>query len=373
MTSTEEIIDFCIRNSSLSWEANQLIQAQRKFYHIVDHLEPTVNGSGYNRPRLVRLTYHYVSSSESREIFLQAFFGYTQLSIGGGVDSDQDVNFNNETVEGNLRKKVNDFADYLVRHLFMPLRASGTRTPQPPSPDSPHSAVQNAQRGAEEVVRTPTRLSTLRDTCLTRDHHRCVISRRYDTREWIKRYRKDGRNAKDDDGKILDPNELSGIQVAHILPHALTKADSGTPLTPSKQAMLAILNMLDHGAPPLTIPRNALSLTHDLHGWFGCFEIYFTKVDQHQHTYRVESFYPIPPFPVTRTLDGTNKIEHPSPRLLALHRAIAHILHLSGAGDYIEKLLGDMEELVIRADGSTALGPLVTLGLDGWLGGTVGV
>jgi hypothetical protein len=62
--------------------------------------------------------------------------------------------------------------------------------------------------------------------------------------------------------------------------------------------------------------------------------------------------------PITRTLylTCTPTIDPPSSWLLAIHCAIARILHLSAVGDYIDKMLWDMEENSIRADGSTELG-----------------
>lgn len=68
------------------------------------------------------------------------------------------------------------------------------------------------------------------------------------------------------------------------------------------------------------------------------------------------------------TDDGT--VDPPSPRPLAIHRTIARILHLSAAGEYIDKVLRDMREAGeqgVQADGSTDLGRLVHLGL--WLDG----
>ncbi|POR35982.1 Uncharacterized protein TPAR_03796 [Tolypocladium paradoxum] len=62
----------------------------------------------------------------------------------------------------------------------------------------------------------------------------------------------------------------------------------------------------------------------------------------------------------------TRSIDPPSPRLLAIHSAIAHILHLSAAGDYIDKMLQDMEENGVLEDGSTELNRLVKLRLNGW-------
>jgi hypothetical protein len=76
--------------------------------------------------------------------------------------------------------------------------------------------------------------------------------------------------------------------------------------------------------------------------------------------------------PVTRTLYQTpdHTIDPPSPRLLAIHRACAFILYLSGAGDYIGKILRDLrdlDEVGINEDGSTALGHLIGLKAGGWL------
>jgi HNH endonuclease len=125
-------------------------------------------------------------------------------------------------------------------------------------------------------------------------------------------------------------------------------------------------------------PRNAITLTNSLHDVFGNFDIFFEPPasDHPPHTYRISSLLPdgfLPDLPVTRTLylSKSRTIDPPSPRLFALHRAIAHILHLSGAGDYIDKMFRDVEKNGIQANGSTELGRLVTLGLHGWLDGAV--
>ncbi|KAK3935055.1 hypothetical protein QBC46DRAFT_234408, partial [Diplogelasinospora grovesii] len=125
-------------------------------------------------------------------------------------------------------------------------------------------------------------------------------------------------------------------------------------------------------------PRNALTLTHNLHRLFGGFDVFPEPAsDVEPHTYRIDSF--LPPaivrelLPVTRALYLTESrtIDPYSLRLLAIYCAIAHILHLSAAGAYIDKVLGDMEEKGIRVDGLTELGCLVTLALGGWLNGIV--
>lgn len=118
-------------------------------------------------------------------------------------------------------------------------------------------------------------------------------------------------------------------------------------------------------------PFNAMTLSHDLHVWFGSFEVYFEEVPDQRHTYRIKTFAPeiLPGLPVTRTLSHADNqtIDPPLSRLLAIHRAIAMILHLSAAGEYIDKILRDMEDLGVHTDGSTEVGRLVMLRLGDWV------
>ncbi|KAF2963113.1 hypothetical protein GQX73_g10461 [Xylaria multiplex] len=207
-------------------------------------------------------------------------------------------------------------------------KASINKTPQP-SPTF-HSAAEGAVGGAQGFTEAASRM------------------------------RKDGNNARDDDGTLLgeDLNPFDALEVAHILPHSLMKADAGYELNSSKQAALAVLNMFDNGVVHLIngtdidLPRNAITLTSFLHLLFGNFQVFFESAqDLQPHTYQIHSFHPRhllrdPALPITRTLYLTNdrSIDPPSPRLLAVHRAIAHILHFSAAGEYIDKLLRDMDE-----------------------------
>jgi len=132
--------------------------------------------------------------------------------------------------------------------------------------------------------------------------------------------------------------------------------------------------------PNIDRPINAFTLTNEFHRLVGDFEIFFEPTSapdlstETQHTYKIDStqsFKPLrhPILPVTRTLYLTpdHTINPPSPRLLAIHRACVFILHLSGAGDYINKILRDMDEVDVKKDGSTELGRLVGLKAGGWL------
>jgi hypothetical protein len=118
------------------------------------------------------------------------------------------------------------------------------------------------------------------------------------------------------------------------------------------------------------------------HRLFGDFEIYFEPTTQKPHTYKIiltQSHNRLVLrdliFPITRTfyLTDSHTIDPPSPRLLAVHRAIALILHLSAAGGYIDDILRDLDELDVKNDGSTELGRLIELRLGGWWNGVVRV
>ncbi|OAA66921.1 hypothetical protein SPI_01497 [Niveomyces insectorum RCEF 264] len=347
--------------------------ARRTFYRIVEHFEAidpyhsratrAQSSTTYSQPRLIRYTYEYALSDDSRDIFLRAFFGSLALDLSQDYN---DLDFQE------LAPLFTGFAEYLIDSFFLPLKAATRKTPQP----SPvyHSAVLRAQGGttAQGFIGTPERLSSLRGACLTRDRHRCVISRKFSTHEYAERYRLHGDEACDDDGVPFTRQEFGqyeALEVAHILPHSLMKANADAEMDAPRQAALAILNMFDKGVAhiidgvDIDRPLNALTLSIRLHQHFGEFQIYFDPVPNQPNTYRIESFL-LPPvnftfgLPITRRLYVTEArtVDPPSPRLLAVHRAIAHILHLSGAGDYISRVLRDMEDNVVRADGTSALG-----------------
>lgn len=141
-----------------------------------------------------------------------------------------------------------------------------------------------------------------------------------------------------------------------------------------------ILDMFDPGVahlvdgPGIDRAYNAVSLTSTMHGMFGSMRIYFDPTEE-QHTYVIRAWVEAvgslvtPNLPLRRTLriDPNRTIDPPSPRLLAIHRAVGQILHLSDAGNYIDKILRDLEGTrVILEDGSTAVGNYLNARLGGW-------
>lgn len=124
-------------------------------------------------------------------------------------------------------------------------------------------------------------------------------------------------------------------------------------------------------------PRNAITLTHDPHQPSGGFEVYFEPTGNEPHTYCIDSTrtgilrHRI--FSVDRTLflTDTRTIDPPSPRLLAIHAAIANILHMSAARDHIDSILWDLDQGEISVDGSTPLGHFTALRIHGWWNGQI--
>ncbi len=92
--------------------------------------------------------------------------------------------------------------------------------------------------------------------------------------------------------------------------------------------------MFDTGASSLVedgnknTPRNVITLTNEFHDSFGEFGVYFEPVLDQKHIYLIKSIvhpvicagFPSCPWPRARPLIRL------SPRLLAIHRALAHII-----------------------------------------------
>ncbi|KAK5660689.1 hypothetical protein OQA88_12053 [Cercophora sp. LCS_1] len=350
--------------------ANERARAVARFYHIVNHfksIETSRPLKPYNRAALIHLTFEYARSAESQDRFLAFFFRSLAISMFDGDVTCSDPD---------LGEAFLGVAELLMTN-FLPLRASAHKTPQP-SPAHREALqqvlFQEEQRRIDDFIGTPERLSALRESCLIRDRHRCVVTHAFDQTEAKIRFKGQDGQALDDDGNPLVVGEnYDFLEVAHIIPYALTKAEDNQ-IGEGKKTAIAILNMFDLGVAHLIegayINRsyNALTLSLGMHKSFGQYEIFFEHLPDADapSTYRIGTFLQpalARPLPVVKTLFAHSTIGPPSERLLALHRAIAHILHLSGAGDYIDTILKDIEDGVVREDGSTQLGLMVDLAL----------
>ncbi|KAK2794076.1 hypothetical protein FQN52_009158 [Onygenales sp. PD_12] len=396
--SLETILDFNVDPLTATEQAD----ADLTFNQLISHAEPLQGTTPYMRATLVRLTYEHC---RSKDAFLRQFFMF--INGDGYNDHDHDNEdaqnhkphpsferglakfhgFASQTAPTPLKREaenaIDSFAEHIFQHFFLPMKAAGAKTQQPSKASSTGPALEN-------VIGSSARLSTLRRDCLIRDHHRCVVTRAFDLSEAISRDEKN--RLEDDDGRPLDPDSevFNELEVAHIIPHSIMSAkstDGELQLSESKKTALSILNMFDPGVvhliegPNIDQPFNAISLTSSAHKHFGLFRISFEALSndpshpQPRHTYRIHASQKLISstfkLPVTRTLlmSPNHTIDPPSPKLLALHRAITIILELSAAAGYVDRIIRHMEEVAVRSDGSAELGRIVTLRMGGWLDG----
>jgi hypothetical protein len=105
------------------FEPSKRAQAKRRFDHIINHFEPGSDRDNkgripYNLPRLVRLTYEYARSEESKDVFLQFFFDHMELSLDR--EDNDDINLGDPKIEEDLRTALLGLANFLIDNLFLP-------------------------------------------------------------------------------------------------------------------------------------------------------------------------------------------------------------------------------------------------------------
>ncbi|KAE8400278.1 hypothetical protein BDV37DRAFT_297081 [Aspergillus pseudonomiae] len=262
-----------------------------------------------------------------------------------------------EIIEALYNGLVN-FAKFIIDNLFMPLKALSTKTPNSTPGSACHLLSQEAGIG------TPQRLEELRDNCLKRDRHRCVVTRHVCRVEARARFKVDGVRFVDDDGAGLyaERSTMEDLEVAHIFPHSLMSLSKGEQtLSESKQLAHKLLNMFDPSVVPrisgcdIDKPINAITLIERAHTMFGNFEIAFEHLGG--HTYKIDYVDPEEIF--------TN-LDLPATRILLLTPDRTKVLHMSAAEEYIDNVLRKMDETYRRqlnANGSTPIDHYIRLKL----------
>lgn len=113
-SSLEGIIDFSTRPPLT---AAQRLSASRRFSQLVSHFDvPDSSSKGYDRVKLIQLTYHYARSEESKDNFLRAFFESADLPI----DGDEDIDLGDADRQAKLYDSLFNFAEYLFENFFLP-------------------------------------------------------------------------------------------------------------------------------------------------------------------------------------------------------------------------------------------------------------
>ncbi|KAL7917983.1 hypothetical protein ACQKWADRAFT_331232 [Trichoderma austrokoningii] len=317
------------------------VLAIAKFYTIMDRYSKRrrERSSKLIRHLLIQYTYEFALSEESQFHFLQVFFEALDLTVAGAGR----VNLNDREQADELWTTISAFANFLVDSFYLPLVKAAARR-------QPLSSLK-AQPPVPEKVTDP------RADCLKREGHRCIITQAFEFDEAVKRHKQHASNARDDVGRpLIVGNRFLHLEAAPIIPHSF--AETGSDPSPTKELMLTILDMLDHGIVALIdecvgTTRNAMALTKNYHHMWSEFEFFFTPhgTASHQpHTYDITAFVNLSmrrELPATRRFcteaDG-RPFAPPEPRFLALRRALAHILYYSRAGPHIDEMLERIEK-----------------------------
>ncbi|KAG8416385.1 hypothetical protein J3458_006975 [Metarhizium acridum] len=122
-SSLEGFVNF---SSSTPLQDTERLQARTLLYKIVQHYENQSNittNSPYNRPKLLRLTFEYATTEESKDNVLRAFFNSIGLSMTGDVD------LSCKKTEANVWFSIKGFADSLIDNFFLPRESSCLKIP----------------------------------------------------------------------------------------------------------------------------------------------------------------------------------------------------------------------------------------------------
>ncbi|XHG05679.1 hypothetical protein AWENTII_008897 [Aspergillus wentii] len=241
--------------------------------------------------------------------------------------------------------------------IFIPLKAKGGKTPAPSPSPSVSSSSSTSGKGKESMIKQATkprsRQARLKKACLARDSNRCVVSGTHD----------------DNMAEALlstlerDKVRAAPTQCCHIIPYSAAPESTGENVDTIDLQQKAktwaylyryfprVKELIDvRLAGAIDTPQNAMTLMSDIHSNFGDFKLAFEAIDMKEHTYKLQSFKFFPQayevfLPKDRIVKFTsaNGTDLPDPDLLAFHLAIANILHATGMGEEIDRLIDDME------------------------------
>jgi hypothetical protein len=300
---------------------------------------------------LARLVnYRSLSDDDDTVHFLRSVFRFlpTQGQIHLADDADDCYD------DDRLRQLVKHLDTALLKLM---LAMGGTTPAITPSPC----------RGVEESIENllsldfdsaTRRQSELRRICLQRDNYQCVV-----TKAW-------------EQSHSHPPGALTiKLDAAHIIPFSLgsfpedERPRHGQIWHCLYRYFPTIRNLFHHGDEDVNRIDNIIMIASPLHQEFGRFTFALEETDV-SGRYRVKTFPRFPTLLQSLMPDFTTVTSHdprcPSPDkfLLVVHAAIGNILHLTGRGEQIEKImkhLGDNGTHVLAKDGSTDVEELLSV------------
>jgi len=254
-----------------------------------------------------------------------------------------------------------------INHYIRCFRAAKGRTPTP-STHSSRPSFDDTQETIKYLLEEAPQ-TTVKQKALIRDGYRCMLTGAFDIVS-VKR--------KPHIRPANVPSSVAPTQAAHIFSESTNVGISSINQDGAKHEHAAnVWAVLARSGNTLVFDKlnganvhrleNVMTLCVNEHSYFNGLELWLESTNT-PHTYTPKSTDPIYleniPTTVTFTTPDPEQLPLPSPDYLRLHAAAARVAHLSGAGEYIDKMLRDMEETrVLSTDGSSAL--LLTAALEG--------
>ncbi|KAF9458911.1 hypothetical protein BDZ94DRAFT_1269415 [Collybia nuda] len=262
--------------------------------------------------------------------------------------------------------KLLKLGEFYYNYFIRPFKKIKGRTPTPSGHQSRTSFNTLKDMISTMLVQFPTDHREAKKSALVRGGFRCMVSGAYDKTSMQQNDDLRAR-AKDFDRAGVRIGVVGNIQCAHILSE-LTNQDIFSDDSKRWYAAPAwvVLDRFGYGSVLQELNgsgvhhlENILTLLSEVRDRFDGLELWFEGTSA-KHQYNIEAVDPEEVFEFSR-LPRQVKIETkhqnlalPSPTYLKLHAACAKVAHLSGAGEYIEKLQQDFELTdVLASDGSS--------------------
>lgn len=196
---------------------------------------------------------------------------------------------------------------------------------------------------------------------LVRDNFQCIVSGKYDYQSVMQ-----NNDLKAAASSFSSPG-IGSTQCAHIIPSSTTKNILDSKDKHEHAASFwTILGCFGYKGFPekLTGKKihsldNVMTLGLDIHNWFDQLAMWFEAVEGSPNTYTIKAIEPLvlaycKDTKITLTSERSD-LPLPNPDYLEIHAACCRVAHLSGAGEYMDKVLEDLEDThVLSQDGSSA-------------------
>ncbi|KAJ3837494.1 hypothetical protein F5878DRAFT_622249 [Lentinula raphanica] len=253
------------------------------------------------------------------------------------------------SVDGCDFEKLSELGETFLLFFIRSFKKFMGRTPASSDSPSRPSFNQDKARVQDLIDAAKSNHEKAKIAALYRDGYKCVVTGRYDL------------SAPDisvEEALIAGGCVLT--RLAHIVPDSTYFTLNDNNEKGYAASVLAVLKKSGYDVDKIngdTVHSlyNVMTMQGDTHDFFDCLEIYFEETDT-VNCYRVIAFNKkIQEFrTVTLTTPDPVLYPLPDPKLLALHATCAKVAHLSGAGEYLDKIDYDEETIgVLATDGGS--------------------